>query len=203
LVRVWGQRWAVVVCDGVGSRSRSDIGSREAARAAVYCVKMLEFDADNKLVVQILYRCWLERLKDLGVQPSDAVTTCILVWGLADGRFRYAHLGDGMIASPLEIISSGRNFGFSNETTGLGLSRNLSDWNFGYSSLKEHANSLILMSDGISEDLTDPQAFSRQICHELLKKSQRQAKNWLRNQLNAWPTPGHSDDKTIVVLCQK
>ena len=203
MVRGWGQGWAAVVCDGMGSRLRSEIGSREAAKAAISSVKTLDFNADNKLVVQTLYRRWLERLKDLGVQPSDAVTTCILVWGMADGRFRYAHLGDGMLASPVATISTGRDLGFSNETTGLGLSKNLSDWQFGSSSLQEHENRLILMSDGISEDLTDPQAFSRQLCNVLLKMTQRQAKNWLSKQLNDWPAPGHSDDKTLVVLCQK
>ncbi len=203
MARVWGQRWAAVVCDGMGSRPRSEIGSREAAKAAICSIKSLDFDADRKLVVQTLYRSWLERLKGLNVQPADAVTTCILVWGMSDGRFRYAHLGDGMLSSPVATLSTGGSSEFSNETTGLGLSKSLSDWRFGSDTLQAHDNSLILMSDGISEDLTDPQSFSRYLSSELLKKSQRQAKSWLRRQLNDWPTPGHSDDKTLVALCQK
>lgn len=203
LSRSWGQRWAVVVCDGMGSRQRSDIGSREAAKAAILSVKTLSFDADYKLIVQTLYQSWLKRLKLLHIRPSDAVTTCILVWGMSDGRFRYVHLGDGVITSPVATISTERNSGFSNETTGLGLSKNFSDWRFGSGCLQEQSDSLILMSDGISDDLTDPQAFTRELRNKLHRKTYRQAKKWLRKQLKAWPTPGHSDDKSLVLLCKK
>lgn len=199
--RCWKQCWAAVVCDGMGSRPKSDIGSREAAKAAILSVQKHDFNADDRTIVRALYLCWLAELKALNVEPSDAVTTCILVWGMADGRFRYAHLGDGMIASPTSVLSNAKTTGFSNETTGLGISRHLSDWRFGSGYLQEHRDSLLLMTDGISEDLLDPTAFSQFLTDGLVKKSRRLGKLWLRRQLINWPTPGHSDDKTVIAVC--
>ncbi|WP_084164030.1 PP2C family serine/threonine-protein phosphatase [Rheinheimera texasensis] len=201
LAKCWERRWVAVVCDGMGSRSHSDIGSREAAKAAIYSVQNNDFNSDDKTIVQALYLNWLARLKTLNVEPKDAVTTCILVWGTADGRFRYAHLGDGMIASPKSLLSNANTTGFSNETTGLGLSRHLSDWRLGSGYIQDHGNRLLLMTDGISEDLLDPTAFSQYVTDVLLKKSRRQGKCWLKRQLNNWPTPGHSDDKTLIAVC--
>lgn len=197
----WKQRWAAVVCDGMGSRIHSDVGSREAAKAAILSVQKHDFNADNRTIVQALYLCWLAKLKSLNVDPTDAVTTCILVWGMADGRFRYAHLGDGMITSPTSVLSNANTTGFSNETTGLGLSRHLSDWRFGSGYLQEHRNRLLLMTDGISDDLLDPAAFSQCLTDVLVKKSRRLGKLWLKRQLINWPTPGHSDDKTVIAVC--
>jgi len=199
-VGYWKQRWAAVVCDGMGSRSKSDIGSREAVKAALLSVQTHDFNADNRTIIQALYLGWLAKLKSFNVDPSDAVTTCILVWGMADGRFRYAHLGDGMIASPTSVLTNVKATGFSNETTGLGLSRNLSDWRFGSGFIREHRNCLLLMTDGISDDLLEPSAFSQYLTDTLRKKSRRQGKRWLERQLKNWPTPGHSDDKTVIVV---
>ncbi|WP_144168258.1 PP2C family serine/threonine-protein phosphatase [Shewanella algae] len=196
----WGPYWAAVVCDGMGSRTRSDIGSREAAKAALQSVKMLGFEVNNRVIVETLYRQWLARLKQLHIQPTEAVTTCILVWGVSDGSFRYGHLGDGLLASPRMPISCALGSAFSNETTGLGISKHLSDWQFGSGTLREHDNSLFLMTDGISEDLTNPTAFCGYLSEVLLHKNTRQAKKWLHRQLSDWPTPGHSDDKTLLML---
>lgn len=199
--RCWKHRWAAVVCDGMGSRANSDIGAKEAVKAALFTVQKYDFNTDDRTLVQSLYLHWLAELKALNVEPSDAVTTCILVWGMADGRFRYAHLGDGMIASPASVLSNAKTTGFSNETTGLGLSRHLSDWRFGSGFLQEHEGRLLLMTDGISEDLLDPNAFSQCLTDELVKKSRRLGKLWLKRQLINWATPGHSDDKTVIAVC--
>ncbi|MGI2025500.1 PP2C family serine/threonine-protein phosphatase [Shewanella glacialipiscicola] len=201
LARCWKRHWAAVVCDGMGSRANSDIGAREAVKAALSTVQKYDFNTDDRTLVQSLYLHWLAELKALNVEPSDAVTTCILVWGMADGRFRYAHLGDGMIASPTSVLSNAKTTGFSNETTGLGLSRHLSDWRFGSGFLQEHEGRLLLMTDGVSEDLLEPTAFSQYLTDELVKKSRRLGKLWLKRQLIDWPTPGHSDDKTVIAVC--
>lgn len=200
LARCWQDRWAAVVCDGMGSRGLSDIGARMAAKAALLSIQNHDFSTDNRTIVQSLYLYWLAKLKSLNVEPKDAVTTCILVWGMSDGRFRYAHLGDGMIASPTSVFSA-KTTGFSNETTGLGLSRHLSDWHFGSGYLSEHGGRLVLMTDGISEDLLDPKAFSQSLTDGLVKKSRRLGKHWIKRQLVDWPTHGHSDDKTVIAVC--
>jgi len=186
----------------MGSRSKSDIGSHEAAKAALLSVQTQDFNADDRTIIQALYLGWLAKLKTLNVDSKDAVTTCILVWGMSDGRFRYAHLGDGMIASPTSVLTNVKATGFSNETTGLGLSRHLSDWRFGSGYLQEHRGCLLLMTDGISEDLLEPIAFSQCLTDGLVKKSRRLGKLWLKRQLINWPTPGHSDDKTLIAVCQ-
>ncbi len=197
-------QWLLVVCDGMGSRSESQIGSRAAAKAAVKAIKSLDFTCDDRQIVSEIYRVWLERLAELGIKPADAVTVCLIVWGQSNGEFRYAHLGDGALLSTIGVLSEENTERFSNETTGLGLSKKISDWRFGNGNLRDCGCILTLATDGISEDLTDPEAFCKYLKHKLSKMSVRQSRSWLKHQLTNWPTPGHSDDKSIaIVLCTK
>lgn len=60
----------------------------------------------------------------------------------------------------------------------------------------------MLMTDGISDDLNQDahEKFFQKMQKELARRSVRNGKRWISTQLEQWPTPGHSDDKTIAMI---
>lgn len=180
LTRAWNGQWLVVVCDGMGSRQNADVGAFEACRAVLETIRVLDFNSDDKDLIQGIYTRWLCRLKKVNVPASSAVTTCLLAWGLNNGSFRYAHLGDGAIVSEHDVLSVALSEGFSNETTGLGISDRFSDWRYGKGTLAKNSRCLLLMSDGVSDDVSDLIGFSSEIRRQLSSRSTRGGKAWLK-----------------------
>lgn len=187
-----------VVCDGMGSRPNSHIGSRLACSAILYVIRGSDFTRDSRSLIEEVTKRWLHLLE--GLPKEDAVTTCMFCWGNAAGAVRFFQLGDGRIIAPgLEHGDDGVNFG--NETTGLGISTNASDWHVGYFELAR-GQGITMMTDGISEDLEPgcEEDLLKSLINSLKGKSPRRAKKALVGELNDWPTPNHLDDKTILVV---
>lgn len=187
-----------VVCDGMGSKPHSHIGSRLACRAVHDVIRSADFLIDSQSLVELIYSHWLTLLG--GLPKTDAVTTCLICWGSASGSIRYFQLGDGRIVTPVRTFDKGDSY-FGNETTGLGVSASFSDWRTGEFEL-ERGQCIAIMTDGISEDLevgceNDLLAALNQ---SLRKKSSRRGKKVLAEELYEWPTPNHLDDKTISVV---
>ncbi len=193
-------RWAVAVADGMGSRNLSHIGSKLATRLAVSSCLDKSEDISAKELITEIYTKWLDGLKDKNIAPNDAVTTLMVAWGNSKGEYRFIQLGDGVICNSIINHSVTEDELFSNETTGLGLSKKLSDWHIGRGKLNQAISGLVLMTDGISEDIQDHLGF----CDSILKRAQtgslRAAKKNLKGLLHNWPTPHHTDDKTIAVV---
>ncbi|EGQ7701548.1 PP2C family serine/threonine-protein phosphatase [Vibrio cholerae] len=193
-------RWAVAVADGMGSRDMSHLGSKLATYLAVgSCLDTREDISDKELITEI-YTKWLGELKAKNIEPNDAVTTLMVAWGNSKGEYRFIQLGDGVICNSATNHSVLEDDLFSNETTGLGISKKFSDWRIGKGRLNQSNGGLILMTDGISEDIEDHLGF----CGQLVKRSQsgspRGVKKKLKGLLLNWPTPNHTDDKTIAVV---
>lgn len=201
LIRRWRYSWLVVVSDGMGSRPRAKEGSYHGCRAVVEAVRQCSFGCSDKTLIETLYRCWLQRLGT--VLPNDAVATVLIAWGHVDGRIRLLQLGDGVVLYPLgtgyaEMTSEGNRF--SNETTGLGISRRYSDWQCHQLVITEPGQGVALMTDGISDDLEQLETFVPWLITQLHHKGLRYSRRWLCRALEAWPTPGHSDDKTLALI---
>jgi len=192
--------WVAAVADGMGSRTLSDIGSKLAVNIAIDVCMSSSFDLSDKEIVTLIYSNWLSELKAADISSNDAVTTLLLTWGNNKGQFRYFQLGDGEIVSNLRQLSSNETDTFSNETTGLGISKKLSDWLIGSTCLAEGEKGITLMTDGISEDIDDHVGFSSSVISNAKSKSCRALKKKLMMLLKAWPTPNHTDDKTIAVV---
>lgn len=192
----------IVVCDGMGSRLKADVGSKLACRAVIKILAKLDFDTEDRLVVKKVYQYWINSLGS--IHPKQAVTTCLFAWVSHSGRVRTFQLGDGLIVSPVEKvmnkISSEKNT-FGNETTGLGISTKFSDWEINQYSLCS-GDYIALITDGISEDIVSgmEMRFVQSIIENTLTKSSRLAKTWLKKELHNWATPNHLDDKTIALL---
>ena len=63
-------------------------------------------------------------------------------------------------------------------------------------------NRVLLMTDGVSDDLAAPSldGFTQVIHRQIQQRSRRQARRWLTHELTHWATPLHSDDKTVAVV---
>ena len=59
------------------------------------------------------------------------------------------------------------------------------------------------MTDGISDDLTQTGGFVRDMIEQMKNMGSRYGKEWIRRELEAWPTPSHTDDKTIALIFRK
>ncbi len=198
-----GRDWLAVVSDGMGSHRHARLGARATCWAARQAVREQPFDGDDRDLIRALYRHWLARLVSSRVMPADAVATCLLAWGQADGRFRLLQLGDGLILGrpvPAEGLAGRAAGAFGNETTGLGLSRHYSDWRSARGRLLNRGDALLLMTDGISEDLGRTDGLVAAVVASMRGKGARAARAALSRALDAWPTPCHSDDKTVALV---
>jgi serine/threonine protein phosphatase PrpC len=191
--------WLAVVCDGMGSKPHSDIGSRQACRAAFEVIKTVDFNIESKSLIKRIYQHWLDSLGD--IKASDAVTTCLIAWVSDEGELRTFQLGDGLILTPQQATEQLDTNDFGNVTTGLGKSKQFSDWQVTKQHLKV-GDVIALMTDGISEDINQGMglAFVNSIAESTNGKSIRQAKAWLKNEFRNWGTPNHTDDKTLALM---
>ncbi|HIF9188626.1 PP2C family serine/threonine-protein phosphatase [Photobacterium damselae] len=193
-------RWAVAVADGMGSRGSSHIGSKIATHLAVECCLVEHEDIPDKELITNIYTKWLGELKTQNIEPNDAVTTLMVAWGNSKGEYRFIQLGDGVVCSCTINHSVSEDNLFSNETTGLGLSKKFSDWRVGSGRLNRTNCGLIVMTDGISEDIENHLGFCDQLVKRAQSGSPRGVKKKLKGLLLNWPTPHHTDDKTIALV---
>ncbi len=203
LIRRDRRGWLAVVSDGMGSRPRAAEGARAICWAARQTVTEQAFDAPHSDFVQAIYRHWLERLEAQRIVPGDAVATCLLAWGQPDGRYRLLQLGDGLILgdpAPARGLVQRDQDGFCNETTGLGISRQIEDWACARGRLERQGDALALMTDGISDDLATLEGFVPALVRQLRRRGARSARATMTRELEAWPTPYHQDDKTIALI---
>ena len=204
---LWGWRHGqlVAVSDGLGSRPLSHIGSRLACLTVRHVLRTgIPWDDPKDLISQV-YRHWLQALP---VPPAQAPCTLLLAACRPDGDTLVAQLGDGLLAyragGRFGVLTPERS-GFSNQTEALGISRSWADWRVARLRLSEPGDALLLMTDGVSDDLVPErvEAFLRMLRAECAARSRRRSRTWLRRQLESWPTPAHADDKTIAVIFRR
>jgi serine/threonine protein phosphatase PrpC len=195
-----GNYWAIIVCDGMGSRIHAETGSHTAVESIKTVLMNADFESSSKEIIGAFYQHWLNKLKNYSIKPNDAATTVLVAWGNNDGVFRYFQLGDGIISMRHKVITPISSDQFSNLTTGLGISKKYSDWNVGKEELSPIDNTLLLMSDGISEDILDHNAFTDALAIFSKNKSSRRIKKHLKKLFVEWPTPFHVDDKSLAMV---
>lgn len=201
LRRLWRDRWLLVVSDGLGSRRYARRGAQLACQSVCSTLARATFDIRDRDLIQALYQEWLMRLG--AIQPGDAAATCLIAWGTRSGEVRLFQLGDGVILYQSEefgCLSPRSEYQFVNETTGLGISRRLSDWQTARINLAAPGQGVALMTDGLSDDLINEHLLLQELQPVLTRKSPRLVKRWLERQLIDWDTPNHSDDKSIALI---
>jgi len=123
---------------------------------------------------------------------------------MSDGMVHMGMVGDGLVAAvrcdgTVISLSDDKSDGFSNITAGLSPDVSDQDWHW-LSLPEEDCQSIILCTDGVADDLSDVVGFVREFCEAHRFLSSVSAARRIREMLEKWPTPKHSDDKTIACL---
>lgn len=207
-VKGWRGGWIAAVADGLGSRTHSAQGAQLAVRSAHAVARRWELSTAWRAlpardVATEIYRRWLQTVP--WSDKSVAATTLLLAICDVDGYTRIWQIGDGLIVSLVngktEVLTPERG-GFGNETRALGVDTVWSAWHSADLVLGKADDMLLLMTDGISDDIPQDliEGFSCAVRGEFRKRSRRGARKWLQRELTQWATPGHSDDKTLAAI---
>lgn len=198
---VWGD--GIVVSDGLGSKPFADFGSRAACLALICSLHSCrnKDEMDHLLLSDRIKSKWLSLIAPL--VPRDCAATCLFAYRI-NGGVRIGMLGDGLVAAlkvdgSVESLSDDKSEGFSNITAALSTDVTEKDWRW----LSIHENdcqSIVLCTDGVADDLSDVVGFVKNFYDVHCSLSSVSAARRAREALENWPTPKHSDDKTIACL---
>ncbi len=199
---VWGD--GIAVSDGLGSKPLSDFGSRAACLAvarAVHACRNIALLNQPNLADRIKSK-WLALIAPL--DPRDCAATCLLAFRRNDGLVSLGMLGDGLAAAvkadgSVMSLADDKSEGFSNITVALSPNVNSNDWRW-LSIPEDECHSIVLCTDGVSDDLSDVDGFVKGLSEAHRDLSSVSAARRVREALTKWPTPKHSDDKTIACL---
>lgn len=201
----WGD--GIVVSDGVGSKQRSDFGSRAACLAVARAADASR-DTTQIAVSELFDRIksnWLSLIAPL--EPNECAATCVLALRLGDGFVRLGMLGDGLAAvlkrnGSVVLLSDDKSEGFSNITSALAPNTCETDWR-DVSLLEDDCVAILLCTDGVADDLIDGEGFVKELLDTHRGLAAAEVDRHLREMLASWPTPKHSDDKTIACLSRE
>lgn len=201
-----GRRSALaVVCDGLGSRSRSATGARAACRAVGDAVRLWgEYsDLPPDLLLRTIHSLWNIRVHAIGREES--ATTCLFAVATADGRILIAQLGDGLVVlktpkGTTTLEPPAHRFG--NATTGLGIASDVREWRLHLEPNITGTASILLATDGVADDLVPEKRadFLDFLVSQYGPRPATARTRAIAKELRVWPTPRHRDDKTVAVL---
>ena len=186
------------VADGLGSRSLSHIGSRNAVKLSRQAIKQLQ-SASPQMLMAHLKSQWLVA-SDTNFREFD--TTCLWAHISNIGMLKLAQVGDGLVmvksAGIFRVLTPKRD-GFANQTYTLGHA-GPEQWTCNQGQLSQPGDGVLLMTDGISDDLIPEQLeqFFDAIFHRARRLSKRAMRRWLERELAQWSTPLHGDDKSLA-----
>jgi len=196
----------VVVSDGVGSRRDARRGAQMACRAVLDAVRAWH-KAGTGVVDDLLQRIeplWVERIAP--AMARDCAATCLFALAHSRGQVHVAAIGDGMAVhrtrdGRVEWVVGPRAVGFANETEALGQGSLWTRRSF----LRADGDVVVLASDGVADDLLSDRVdgFVSWLMEEFAALLPSRRWRALRRELMEWPTPHHTDDKTLAVLAQR
>lgn len=193
--------WCIAVCDGLGSRALSYQGARLAANAVRSTVREWK-EAESSSALTISQRIQDRWINTVGNDCSLYGTTCLWAWVDSQSLLKAAQVGDGLLLirshGTFSVVTPLRD-GFGNQTQTLARAED-SDWSVAECPLAAPGDGLLLMTDGISDDLIPEQleAFFDTVFQRLRRTNKRHCKRWLTRVLTEWSTPKHGDDKSIA-----
>lgn len=202
MLRGYDGGWVAAVCDGLGSAKQSQIGSRAAALAVRQVLKSAD-GADASRINADIHARW--RDQTASYQVKDVATTCLWLTVHADGNAIFGQLGDGLIL----FRQSGRFYqltparqGYGNQTHALYDTHTPAQWQQATCTLSQPGDGVVLMTDGISDDLLPDalDSFYQAMFNNVRARSRRNAQRWLGRELEQWSTPMHGDDKSLVAI---
>lgn len=201
----WGD--GIVISDGIGSKPLSNFGSDAACLAVECAIRSYCDDAETgrDFLSERIKTNWLSLISPL--LARDCSATCLFAFRLNNGVIHLGMLGDGLAAaikSDGSVVSlhEDKSQGFSNITAALSPNVSPKDWR--YISLREtECTAVLLCTDGVSDDLDNVDGFVTGFVDAHRVLASMSANRDIREMLENWPTPKHSDDKTIACLCRE
>jgi serine/threonine protein phosphatase PrpC len=203
----WGN--VVVVSDGLGSRPKSDVGSKAVCKSVIEAAKHYHNCPEAQIddVLGLIHSLWLMKISPF--EPDECCATCLFVIRF-NGKCLLAQLGDGLIAvcgngdNESIFLNDSKQDSFSNLTFCLGHKFRPEQWKTS-TIQSDQCQAVILCTDGISDDLlpNKQSEFAKEIYLSYRNYSSCQRINELHGWLKNWPVPGHSDDKTVACLFRK
>lgn len=192
--------WGIVgvVCDGLGSKKHSHVGSKALTNAIVKASQIFDF---KKSQVE-LFEPLVKSLWNINIYPhpeNECLTTLLFVI-IKHYKVYVGRVGDGalgILGNKNKLIEEKKDT-FTNYTTPFGREERIYWHIFG----EKNIDSIVLCSDGISEDIRKDKNldFYKEYINTYKNmnstKRTKEIKKWLKN----WPVKGHSDDKTILAL---
>jgi Serine/threonine protein phosphatase len=196
-----------VVSDGMGSKPFSDIGSKMACESVSREIERFVKNLHERVSVSRLFENIVETWKKsvLPHEAKECSATCLFVL-VTKNKILVARLGDGMVcllgneASQSIALTDDKEGSFSNATCSLSDSLAVQEFRYAvYDRLLYKG--VVLSTDGISADMNSGKEipFAEDIFCELKKMFFWKRNSFLRNVMNHWPVPHHTDDKTLVV----
>lgn len=195
-----------VVCDGMGSASKGREGAEAAVQSVLEAMKIwIAAKVQNtERLLKLIHQIWNIKVDQWGGRES--ATTCLFAILKDDGSGYLARLGDGLILAKTSGTGTIRlaedKQGFANETRALGTVTDLKHWEIKQFEGFQKGDSIMLCSDGISEDIEPGKelGFMQHLKETYGNRWIWCAQRSLTRDLNNWPTDKHSDDKTICLV---
>lgn len=198
-----------IVADGLGSVKNSDYGAKKAIIAVEKAVNQwLKLEKkDNKVLLQLIHFYWNLLIGDSDFEKKDCLTTCLFAYlDKRDKKITLCQLGDGLLffesKESTALVKSSDDYNF---TKSLGSSKSFDDWNIKHVDFDVNDFTLLITTDGISEDLVENKEgeFAETIIQKMLQLKKNKRNVYLRQLLENWPTKYHTDDKTICIAWEK
>lgn len=199
----WRGGWIAAVADGLGSRARSDLGARSACQVTRRILRFATSSLDLAVTIPQIHQQWLKSIDP--ATPRDAATTLLFGRVTDQGEVHAAQLGDGLLlvkyAGEFQCITPERA-AYGNQTWALESIHMQDKWNITLGRLTQPGDGVVLMTDGVGDDLKSDQLadFFDALYQDLRTRNRRKGRRWLQAELSDWPTPLHSDDKTLVAI---
>ena len=197
----------MVVSDGVGSAAMSDVGSKMVCEAVFEAVESMSSENrtfDAALFVMEVKESFLRKIEPM--TPQECSATCLFAINYA-GNLSLGMLGDGLVAiqdvdGELKILRDDKAESFSNLVSSFAADTKPEDWKT-LVLPEASCRAVVLCTDGVGDDLMDVEGFMNGFIDEYAKKSVPEAICEIHSMLHNWPTPKHSDDKTIACMLRK
>ena len=207
LIREYRGGTVLVVSDGVGSCQNSALGSKAVCRAVAESLHDYMNaggrSADIKDVLRLIHARWLFNLSPL---VADTCCATVLFALVQPDRITTGRLGDGMICAAIDgreiVITDSKENSFSNVTQCMRYGFRYEDWDIQEFRDPEF-DFLVLATDGVADDISQNEkkfGFSRKFALEYLAEKPRLRSLRIRQMLDSWPVPHHSDDKTVACI---
>lgn len=196
----WG--FCAVVSDGLGSKKRSEIGSRLACKAVIHASEIYAkeniINIDDFINAIITY--W--KYTTTPYDTNQCAATCLFVCNI-NNKVLLGRIGDGIIIalgnSKNKILSDTKDGSFSNITVALSEKVRMTEWEF-YVEDECLYDSFLMATDGIADDLipSSQEDFAREFIAYYSNLTKKKRYNEIKSFLSHWPVKGSSDDKTVL-----